>query len=100
MPEFKSLAADGLTFSDAITCDAFARSEEDGLWDKCVRPSRYVVERSDGDRSFGAGGGTEESCEEHLVETVAGMVDGDEQVRAVVTIRWTGPEVEAVTGDG
>lgn len=94
MPEFESLVPDGLTFSVNVICDAFARSEEDGLWDKCARPSRYVVERSDGDRSFGSRDGTEESCEEHLVETVAGMVDGDEHVRAVVSIRWNEPEAQ------
>jgi hypothetical protein len=99
MPEFNSLVPDGPPFSEGVICDAFARSEEDGLWDKCVRPSRYVVERSDGDTSFGTNGGTEESCEQHLVEAVAGMVDGDEHVRAVVTIRWDEPEAEAVASN-
>ncbi len=54
----------------------------------CGKPSRFVVARSDGDSSFGANGGSEEACEEHLADAVLGMVDGDETVSAVITIRW------------
>lgn len=88
MADFEPLAHGDLTADDSITCNAFVDSEEDGLWDQCTKPSRFVVERSDGDKSYGTCDGTEESCEEHLADAVSGMVDGDEGVRAVVTIRW------------
>lgn len=52
----------------------------------CTATSRYVVERSDGDQSFGWDG-KHESCEAHLADVVSGMVNGDD-VGAVVTIRW------------
>jgi hypothetical protein len=52
------------------------------------------VSRSDGDQGFGSGGGTEETCEEHLAETVGGMVGGEENVCAVVVIRWNNDEAE------
>lgn len=54
----------------------------------CPKPSRFVVARSDGDSSFGVNGGSEEACEDHLADAVLGMVDGDETVNAVITIRW------------
>lgn len=56
----------------------------------CPVMSRYVVERSDGDQSFGWDG-RHESCEAHLAEVVSRMVNGDD-VRAVVTIRWDAPD--------
>lgn len=62
--------------------------DEGGETDLCGKPSRFVVERSDGDTSFGAGGGTEEACETHLADAVLGMADGDASVTAIVTIRW------------
>lgn len=54
----------------------------------CVTASRFVVARSDGDPSYGSEGGSEESCEQHLVQAVAGMIDGDPDVSAIVSIRW------------
>lgn len=93
MPEFTSLVPEPLAVSRDARCTAVRRAE-DGR--ECGRTSRFVVERSDGDESFGSGGGTEESCGKHLRDTVLAMVSGDEGVRAVVTIRWD----EAVTGNG
>lgn len=78
-------------------CTAGVDSEtEDGIggyWAQlCGKPSRFIVARDDGDESYGSGGGTEEACEEHLAAVVLGMVDGDEDVSAIVTVRWGEPE--------
>jgi hypothetical protein len=78
-----------------VTCSAEI-ADEDGdkeygqppFGTSCPKPSRFVVARSDGDSSFGVNGGSEEACEEHLADAVLGMVDGDETVSAVITIRW------------
>lgn len=70
----------------AVTCQQEVVSL-DGEFDPCPAMSRYVVERSDGDQSFGWDG-KHESCAAHLAEVVSGMVAGDDKVRAVVTIRW------------
>jgi hypothetical protein len=56
----------------------------------CTAMSRFVVERSDGDQSFGWDG-KHESCAGHLADVVTGMVSGDD-VRAVVAIRWDRPD--------
>jgi hypothetical protein len=56
--------------------------------DPCGKLARFVVSRSDGDLLYGAGGGTEEACEAHLADAVTGMIGGDENVDAVVAIRW------------
>lgn len=73
-----------------VTCTTDVGDENDAEdWVRpCGKPSRFVVARSDGDSSFGANGGSEEACEEHLTDAVLGMVDGDETVSAVITIRW------------
>lgn len=68
----------------SVTCTA--GFGDDGEW--CGKPSRFAVRRSDGNPSFGAGGGTEEACEKHLSLAVTGMIDGDENIRAIVAIRW------------
>lgn len=83
---------DGATCGYGVeTGETVALVEGDApTYEDCGKPSRFVVERSDGDESFGLLGGGEESCEEHLAETVAGMIGGDE-VRAVVSIRWDKP---------
>jgi len=57
----------------------------------CEATSRFVVERSDGDQSFGWDG-KHEACEGHLAEVVDGMIGGYSQVQAVVTIRWGGDD--------
>jgi hypothetical protein len=88
MPDFQSLIPDPLAVSRDARCTAVRRAEDRG---ECGRTSRFVVERSDGDESFGSGGGTEESCGKHLPATVLAMVSGDTGVRAVVTIRWDEP---------
>lgn len=80
-------APETVTAEDDAFCHYDVEDEEEGPRE-CGKLSRYVVARSDGDTAFGSGGGTEESCEEHLAEIVPGMVNGDEHVRAVVTIRW------------
>lgn len=54
---------------------------------QCEVMSRFVVSRSDGDRSFGYDG-KEEACAQHLAVVAAAMVAGDERVQAMVTIRW------------
>jgi hypothetical protein len=89
----------GSLTAGTATCTGDADDEEEGVHD-CGKLSRYVVARSDGDKSFGAGGGTEEACEEHLADAVSGMVDGDENVRAVVTIRWTEYVAATAAGEG
>src|SRR3954454_2986563 len=85
-----------LTVDDTALCVAGVKDEghedaDDHGWRECLKPSRYIVERSDFDASFGELGGGAESCEEHLQETVDTMVDGSSdknEIRAVVTIRW------------
>jgi hypothetical protein len=78
-------------FDPAITCATIVDDEEMGIG-LCGEPSRFIVSRSDGDTSYGINGGSDESCEEHLADTVNGMVEGDVDVRAVVEIRWHKPE--------
>lgn len=73
----------------SVTCTGITE-DEDGETDLCGKLSRFVVSRSDGDTSYGAGGGTEEACEHHLAEAVTGMIAGDAYVTAIVTIRWDG----------
>lgn len=80
-----------LTMNPEVKCSAIVVVDEEDSY-PCGAPSRYQVARSDGDESFGINGGSDESCEEHLAETVAGMVDGDTAITAIVTIRWDGPE--------
>jgi hypothetical protein len=88
-----------LTVDDTALCAAGVRGGccEDGDdhgWRECLKPSRYIVERSDFDASFGELGGGAEACEEHLQETIDGMIDGSSdktEIRAVVTIRWNKP---------
>lgn len=60
----------------------------------CANHSRFLVERSDGDKSFGENGGSTEACAGHLADAVTGMIDGDENIRAIVSIRWNAPEGE------
>jgi len=76
-----------LTIEDGVKCSAVVVVDEDDAY-PCGAPSRYQVARSDSDQSYGINGGSDEACEDHLSETVAGMIDGDAEVTAVVTIRW------------
>jgi len=76
-----------LTADDSAKCTEVVSDSEEGDHE-CSEPSRFVVERSDGDKSYGSGGGTEEACEAHLADVVSGMVDGDTHIQAVVSIRW------------
>lgn len=77
--------------------DSDVEDENGGRWAQpCGKRSRFIVARTDADESYGSGGGTEEACEEHLAAAVLGMVDGDEDVSAIVTVRWNEPE----GGDG
>lgn len=85
-----SPASTALTVQDDATCGSVVVVDEDDAY-PCGAPSRYLVERSDGDKSYGEHGGSAEACEQHLAETVDGMADGDETVQAVVTIRWDEP---------
>jgi hypothetical protein len=59
----------------------------------CPNLSWFVVERSDGDKSFGWDG-KHEACEYHLADVIDGMLGGDEKLHAIVTPRWwdDGPE--------
>lgn len=63
----------------------------DGEAEPCGKPSRFQVARSDHDESFGINGGSDETCEDHLAETVDGMINGDTTVSAIVTVRWIDP---------
>ena len=76
-----------LTIDETVKCSATVVVDEDDAY-PCRAPSRYQVARSDGDESYGINGGSDEACDEHLAETVDGMVDGDAEVTALVTIRW------------
>ncbi len=81
--------ASALTVSDDAKCTEVVGDDEDEDGPhECGKLSRFVVERSDGDKTYGSGGGTEEACPQHLADVVSGMVDGDTGVRAVVSIRW------------
>jgi hypothetical protein len=82
-----------LIVDDTAPCTTDVDDPEEGPV-QCARLSRYIVERSDFDASFGALGGGEEACEGHLQETVDWMIDGSSdktEIRAVVTIRWNKP---------
>lgn len=77
-----------LTWTPLITCQwdvSPAGDDEDAM--PCGAVSHFVVERSDHDPSFGWDG-KHEACEEHLAVVVSSMIDGDDEVTAVVTIRW------------
>jgi hypothetical protein len=77
-----------LTVDENVKCSAIVdHGGEDGIG-PCGKPSRFVVERSDQDESYGVNGGSEESCEEHLAEAVTGMINGDAEITAIVTPRW------------
>lgn len=84
-----------------VTCtaDVGDPGDEEDWIRPCGKPSRFAVARSDGDSSFGANGGSEEACEEHVADAVLGMVGGDETVSAVITIRW-GALDDATTAGG
>ena len=89
------MADEILYASEAIVCNGWFEDnsedpDDEGLMVECRQVSRFQVSRSDGDQSYGTGGGAE-ACEDHLTDAVLGMVDGDEQVRAVVTVRWDKP---------
>lgn len=91
---------EALTADAGVTCADLVGSDDDEDGPRpCGKPSRFTVSRSDRDTSFGSGGGTEEACEGHLAGVVAGMVAGDDHVRAVVTIRWDKPEAAATAGE-
>jgi hypothetical protein len=64
----------------------------------CGAPSRFIVERSDLDPSWGAEAGAEEACAGHLAGMVLGMISGDTNVSAIVTVRWDGPGESTATG--
>jgi hypothetical protein len=76
-----------ITVEENIKCSAVVVVDENDAY-PCGAPSRYQVARSDGDKSYGVNGGSDEACEEHLAEAVAGMVDGDAEITAFVTVRW------------
>lgn len=93
MPDTNPTAALGepLTADPKITCNGSDPNVfDDEPMIECMQMSRFQVSRSDGDESYGTGGGTEEACEQHLADAVSGMVNGDANVRAVVAIRWDG----------
>lgn len=72
--------------SDGITCASCIAVGDDNV--RCDSPSRFIVERSDGDKSYGINGGSEEACDKHLAEAVIAMLDGNESLKAIVTVRW------------
>jgi hypothetical protein len=65
---------------------------------ECGKPSLFIVARTDADESHGSGGGTEEACGEHLAAAVLAMVDGDDDVDAVVTVRLRDPQARREDG--
>ena len=90
-----------LTASASVPCAGYNPDpDEPGLVDECTEPSRFVVWRSDFDTSYGINGGSEEACERHLAEAVAGMTGGDESIRAVVAVRWDAPPEDGAVPGG
>jgi hypothetical protein len=87
-----------LTVDENVKCSAVVVVDEDDAC-PCGALSRYQVARSDGDESYGINGGSDEACGEHLAETVAGMIDGDAEVAAIVAIRWDEPGTGSGRGD-
>ena len=73
-----------LTADPSVPCTA--AFDDDGEY--CRSLSRFAVERSDRDPSFGV----QEACEAHLADAVTGMADGNEDVHAIVRIRWDSKE--------
>jgi hypothetical protein len=87
-----------LFVNPSAVCTGISEDKDDET-DLCGEPSRFVVARSDGDTSYGAGGGTEEACETHLADAVTGMISGDVNVQAIVTIRWDEPRTPPLADD-
>lgn len=73
------MTSECLQFGDLL-CDGGGEYAEE----PCMEYSRFCVTRSDGDESFGPA----EACDEHLADAVAGIVSGETDISAVVTIRW------------
>ena len=66
------------------TCEWLPEPSADDEAEVCGALSRFVVERDDDARGYGPA----ESCAEHLGEVVPWLIDGSDEVRAIVTIRW------------
>lgn len=91
--KWKMAGRPSLAIEEDVTCTAGVEVEiDDGFefnaYEPCGKPSHYLVERSDGDESWGALGGAEEACGEHVGETIHGMMGGDDTLHAIVTPRW------------
>lgn len=82
----------------AVTCQWDVPDWEDpgNGFVPCPSLSWFVVERSDGDKSFGWDG-KHEACEYHLSDVIDGMLSGDEKLHAIVTPRWWNDPPEPVT---
>ena len=65
-------------------CEWLPEPSADDEAEVCGALSRFVVERDDGARGYGPA----ESCAEHLGEVVPWLIDGSDEFRAIVTIRW------------
>lgn len=79
-----------LTAGPEHICAWYVGSEDDEEGPReCGEVSRYLVERSDGNEDYGEHGGSAEACHGHLADVSLSMIDGDEDVRAVITVRWS-----------
>ena len=89
-PALEPLAKRTVLWADPdITCqwDVPDHDSDEDEARPCGLMSRFVVSRSDGDRSFDWDG-EHEACLDHLGDVVVSMVDGDESIQPVVAIRW------------
>ena len=84
----------------AITCQQNILGfdpESDPEW--CENLSWFVVERSDGKSPVAAlpdmDHARSEACEYHLAEVIDWMLEGDENLHAIVTPRWWDDRPEA-----
>ena len=56
---------------------------------RCPEPYRFEVKRSDGDESFMATADSwPRACEAHLAATVCELLEGRDDLTAVITVRW------------
>ncbi|HET9893744.1 MAG TPA: hypothetical protein VFQ44_02310 [Streptosporangiaceae bacterium] len=90
-PGDKILLTDIYTATAAVSrqvpgCDFIVGySSGEGQEIRCGDRSRFTVERSDKDESYGP---PAESCEAHLGFFIFPLMDGDNTIHAVVTPRW------------
>jgi hypothetical protein len=68
----------------ARICEWVPEPESDSDPEECGALSRFRVERDSSEPGYEPA----ESCEKHLGAVVPWVIDGAENVRAIVTVRW------------